>query len=82
MPKSKVENKEYDGGTVIAQGEPEAKEASGSPSSWKVGEVVPKTLFVDLDGKVSDKEPERGKVLVAEGDVVTDAVVRAIADNE
>jgi hypothetical protein len=38
---------------------------------WDAGQVAPSTKYVDMDGKVTDKEPVGGgHVLIAEGDVV------------
>lgn len=60
---SRVANKEY------------AEPASGKVDSWKAGSTAPRTVYLDkATGKVTDKEPASGKVVVAEGDLVTESV--------
>lgn len=45
--------------------------ASGVPKTWRLGEVAPKTLYINRKGKVQATEfEEGGKILIAEGDVV------------
>lgn len=58
-PDEKVPNTEY--------------KAAGT--TLKVGDTAAKTLYLDADGKVTATAPERGKVLVAEGDIVTQTIV-------
>jgi hypothetical protein len=84
MPQSKVQTQEYDGDggdNVIAQGaEPQPETAKGKPSSWEVGQAAPRTVFLDADGKVTADEPERGKILVVEGDVVTKSIADKLGE--
>jgi hypothetical protein len=49
----------------------------------KVGDTASKTVYLDDDGKLSSSAPERGTVLVVEGDTITQAMVdraRSAAD--
>jgi hypothetical protein len=42
---------------------------------FKLGQPAPKSLYEDIDGKVSEKPVGEGRVLVVEGDTVTQSIV-------
>lgn len=78
---AKVQNAEYndpgDGvGNAVLTGDDAAN--ADRKSGSKAGDLADKSYFVDADGKVSTKEPERGKLLVAEGDVISEAVAEQL----
>lgn len=71
---AKVPAKEY-----LTPAQVEADRAADKSNYGTVaGKFADKTYYVDTDGKVSTSPPERGSILVAEGDVVTDAVAEQI----
>lgn len=73
-----VQNKRYDadgaGDNVIS-----ADADTETQTGWKVGNTAPSTKYLDTDGKVVDKQPVQGKVLVFEGDTVTRRIADIIA---
>lgn len=79
----KVANVEYrDSGKTISNDAPADKAAAGAKSGTKAGDVAAKDYFVplyDAEGKVTDKEPERGSLVVAKGQVISQAAADLIA---
>lgn len=78
---AKTENAEYNDpgtdGTPVLTGNDAAN--AGRNKGAKAGDLADKAYYVDEDGKVSASEPERGTVLVAEGDVISEAVAERLS---
>jgi hypothetical protein len=77
MASAKQPNKEYvESGATADRPTAEQQEAAGvgENTGTNVGQTADKTYYLDEDGNVSTSEPERGSVLVAEGDTVTESV--------
>ncbi len=76
---AKVANVEYD--NTISNESVERTEASGK-AGRKAGDFADKTYYLDamdLESKPSEKAPERATVLVAEGDVISEAIADKLA---
>lgn len=75
---AKVANEEYEDSKVITSEVAEQPSASGK-SGVKPGDIAAKTLWVDDAGKVTDKAPERGSLLVGAGQMIDYATADKIA---
>ena len=50
---------------------------------WNAGQRAPSTKYVDMDGKIMDKEPKGGgHVLVFAGDVVRPDIARQLSGGD
>lgn len=82
---SKTENAEYnEPGEPIDNAVLTGSDAANADrkTGKNAGDLADKTYYVDLDdpdAKPATKEPERGKVLVSEGDVISESVAAQLA---
>lgn len=51
-----------------------------SGEGLKAGNKASKTLYLDLNGKVTEKQPERGRLLTTKGTPVSPSAAKIIAD--
>lgn len=78
---AKTENAEYnDPGTPIDNAILTGADAANADrkSGSAAGNLADKTYYVDADGKVTTSRPERGHLLVAQGDVITERIAEQL----
>jgi hypothetical protein len=73
---AKKPNQEYESTRAITTAAQD--NADDRKTGTKAGDVAGKTYYLDADGKVSTSPPERGTKLVAEGDVITEAIAEQL----
>lgn len=75
-----VGNQEYTHGPLGKELDEIRKQSDSSNTGRKAGQYADKTYYLDADGNVTTSEPERGKILVAEGDAITPSIAAQLAD--
>ncbi len=61
-----------------AEAQREARKEARKGAKWEAGKPAPTSLYQDADGEITDEPPGTGTLVVAEGAVVTAAVLEQI----